>query len=98
MVEDRRREAVKGYYRAYREYRELDNVREHMCVGMSGDTLIEIHRYYGDRKGECILRVTQKEEDGAEVPAEVAAYEQAAGQLLYMAGSRRGSLGTGRRV
>ncbi len=98
MMEDRRREALEGYYRAYRDYQKLDTVREHMCVAISGDALLEIHRYYGERKGECILRVLQEAEDGAEVPAEVAAYEQAAGYLLYMACSRRESMQGGYRA
>lgn len=53
---------------------------------------IEIHRYYGERKGERVLRVTQEEAEGAEVSAEVAAYEQAADQLENMIKSRRESL------
>ena len=61
-------------------------------VEMSGDTLIEIHRYYGERKGERALRVTQEEAEGAEVSAEVAAYEQAADQLENMIKSRREGL------
>lgn len=53
---------------------------------------IEIHRYYGERKGERILRVTHEEVEGAEVSAEVAAYEQATDQLLSMIKTRRESL------
>ena len=91
-ADERRRKAIEGYYKAYREYKKLDTVREHMRVEMSGDTLIEIHRYYGERKGERVLRVTQEEAEGAEVCAEVAAYEQAADQLENMIKSRRESL------
>ena len=91
-ADERRRKAIEGYYKAYREYKKLDTVREHMRVEMSGDTLIEIHRYYGERKGERVLRVTQEEAEGAEVSAEVAAYEQAADQLENMIKSRRESL------
>lgn len=91
-ADERRSKAIEAYYKAYREYQKLDTVREHMRVEMSGDALIEIHRYYGDRKGERILRVTMKEEDGAEVSAEVEAYERAANQLLSMIESRRKKL------
>lgn len=91
-ADERRRKAIKEYYAKYREYQKLDNVREHMRVEMSGDTLIEIHRYYGDRKGERVLRVTQEEVEDAEVTAEVAAYEQAADQLDSMIKSRYESL------
>lgn len=92
-ADERRSAAIGAYYKAYREYQKLDTVREHMRVEMSGDALIEIHRYYGDRKGECVLRVTQEAaEEGAEVSAEVAAYEQAADQLLSMIKARRESL------
>ena len=92
-ADERRRKAIEGYYKAYREYKKLDTVREHMLrVEMSGDTLIEIHRYYGERKGERALRVTQEEAEGAEVSAEVAAYEQAADPLENMIKSRRESL------
>ena len=91
-ADERRRKAIEGYYKAYREYKKLDTVREHMRVEMSGDTLIEIHRYYGERKGERILRVTHEEVEGAEVSAEVAAYEQATDQLLSMIKTRRESL------
>ena len=42
-ADERRRKAIEGYYKAYREYKKLDTVREHMRVEMSGDTLIEIH-------------------------------------------------------
>ena len=87
-ADERRRKAIEGYYKAYREYKKLDTVREHMRVEMSGDTLIEIHRYYGERKGEHVLRVTQEEAEGAEVSAEV----QAADQLENMIKSRRESL------
>lgn len=96
-ADERRRKAIKEYYSRYREYQKLDNVREHMRVEMSGDTLIEIHRYYGDRKGERVLRVTQEEVEGAEVTAEVAAYEQAADQLVSMIQSRRESMGKNER-
>ena len=91
-ADERRRKAIKAYYKAYREYNQLDTVREHMRVEMSGDTLIEIHRYYGDRKGKRVLRVTQEETESTEVSAEVAAYEQAADQLLYMIKARRESM------
>lgn len=92
-ADERRRKAIGAYYKAYREYQKLDTVREHTRVEMSGDALIEIHRYYGDRKGERVLRVTQEAaEEGAEVSAEVAAYEQAADQLLSLIKARRESL------
>lgn len=96
-ADERRSKAIEAYYKAYREYKKLDTVREHMRVEMSGDTLIEIHRYYGDRKGERILRVTQEEAEGAETSAEVAAYEQATDQLLSMIEGRRKSLENERR-
>lgn len=87
-MEERRRRAIHEYYRAYKAYKELDTVLAHTRVEMSGDTLIEIYRYQGPRKSERILRVTQKEEENAEVPAEVLAYERAAEQLKHMAKSR----------
>ncbi len=96
-ADERRSKAIRDFYRVYKEYGQLDNVRYHMRVEMSGDTLIEIHRYYGDRKGERVLRVTQEEVEGAEVTAEVAAYEQAADQLVSMIQSRRESLGKNER-
>lgn len=83
-ADERRSAAIKAYYKAYREYQQLDDVREHICVEMSGDTLIEIHRYYGEREGERVLRVMQEEEKGAETSAEVIAYERAVDQLLSM--------------
>lgn len=93
MTADKRRsKAIGAYYKAYREYQKLDTVREHARVEMSGDALIEIHRYYGERKGESILRVTQEEAEGAGVSAEVAAYERATNQLLNMITTRRESL------
>ena len=91
-ADERRSKVIRDFYRVYKEYGQLDNVRYHMRVEMSGDALIEIHRYYGDRKGERILRVTHEEVEGAEVSAEVAAYEQAADQLIYMIKARRESL------
>lgn len=91
-ADERRSKAIRDFYRVYKEYGQLDNVRYHTRVEMSGDALIEIHRYYGDRKGERILRVTQEEAEGAEVSAEVAAYEQATDQLLNMIKGRRESL------
>lgn len=91
-ADERRSKVIRDFYRVYKEYGQLDNVRYHMRVEMSGDALIEIHRYYGDRKGERILRVTHEEVEGAEVSAEVAAYEQAADQLINMIKARRESL------
>lgn len=91
-ADERRSKAIKDFYGAYREYGKLDTVRYHMRVEMSGDALIEIHRYYGDRKGERVLRVTQEEAEGAEVSAEVAAYEQATDQLINMIKGRREKL------
>ena len=91
-ADERRSKAIKDFYRVYKEYGQLDNVRYHTRVEMSGDALIEIHRYYGDRKGERVLRVTQEEAEGAEVSAEVAAYEQATDQLINMIKTRRESL------
>lgn len=91
-ADERRSKAIRDFYRVYKEYGQLDNVRYHMRVEMSGDALIEIHRYYGERKGERILRVTHEEVEGAEVSAEVAAYEQATDQLLNMIKTRRESL------
>lgn len=88
-TDERRSEAIKAYCKAYREYQQLDNVREHICVKMYGDTLIEIHRYYGERKGERVLWVRQEEEKGAEASAEAIAYERAADQLLSMIKDRR---------
>lgn len=88
-ADERRLKALKEYYSRYREYQKLDNVRGHTRVKTSGDTLIEIHRYYGDQKGECVLRVTQEETEGAEVTAEVAAYELAADQLIGMIKGRK---------
>lgn len=91
-ADERRNKAIRDFYRAYKEYGQLDNVRYHTRVEMSGDALIEIHRYYGDRKGDRILRVTHKETEEAEVSAEVAAYEQATDQLLNMIKGRCESL------
>lgn len=41
-ADERRSKAIEAYYKAYREYKKLDTVREHMRVEMSGDTLIEM--------------------------------------------------------
>lgn len=99
MTADKRRQkAIYNFFDAYREYKQLDNVRCHTCTELSGDTLIEIHRYYGDRKGELILRVTQEENEGAEVSAEVTAYEQAAHQLAFLIESRSENQETRRRA
>lgn len=93
-ADERRQKAIYNFFDAYREYKQLDNVRCHTCTEISGDTLIEIHRYYGDRKGELILRVMQEENEGAEVTA----YEQAANQLAALIGSRRENRETRRRA
>lgn len=69
-ADERRSKAIRDFYRVYKEYGQLDNVRYHMRVEMSGDALVE----------------------GAEVSAEVAAYEQATDQLLSMIKTRRESL------
>lgn len=97
-VDERRQKAIYNFFDAYREYKQLDNVRCHTCTEISGDTLIEIHRYYGERKGECILRITQEEGEGAEVSAEVTAYEQAANELAALIESRRENQETRRRA
>lgn len=97
-ADERRRKAIYNYYDTYREYKQLDNVREHIRVEMSGDTLIEIHRYYGERKGERVLRVTQEEGEYEDVSAEVRAYEQATNQLAALIRSRRESQETRRRA
>ena len=77
MAEDKRRtEAIDSFYEAYRELQQYDSVRMHSRTGLWEDTLIEITRYYGERKGERILRVTQEDE--------AAAYEQAADQVKKM--------------
>lgn len=91
-MEERRRKAINEYYKAYKAYKELDTVLAHTRVEMSGDTHIEIYRYQGPGKGERILRVAQKEEENAEVPAEVLAYERAAEQLKHLIKSRLESL------
>lgn len=97
-ADERRRKAIYAYYDTYREYKQLDNVREHIRVEMSGDTLIEIHRFYGERKGERILRVTQEEGEYEDVSAEVRAYEQATDQLKTMIQSRRAMMDTRHRA
>lgn len=90
-ADERRHMAIEKYYTAYREYAQLDNVREHTRVEISGDTLIEINRYYGELKGEHILRVTEENQKWSEVSAEVTAYERAADQLVHMITVRRGT-------
>lgn len=97
-ADERRQKAIYKFFDTYREYKQLDNVRCHTCTEISGETLIEIHRYYGERKGELILRVTQEGDEGAEVSAEVTAYEQAAGQLEALIEIRRKNQETRRRA
>ncbi len=85
MTEDERRHtAIKAYFQAYEEYRQLDNVRHHLYADVYGNALIEIHRYYGERRGELVLRVKRKDEDLEGVSAETAAYEWAADSLQDM--------------
>ena len=93
-ADERRKKAIYDFFDAYKEYEQLDNVRCHTCTKIPGDTLIEIHRYYGDRRGELILRVACEEEDGWEVSAEVAAYERATDSLAFLIESRRKNLET----
>lgn len=77
MTEDeRRKEAIYNFYAAYEELKRYDALRMHSRTALGEDTVIEIYRYYGDSKGERILRVTQEDE--------VAAYEQAADQVKNM--------------
>lgn len=83
-ADERRRRAISEYFRAYGEYKELDEVRHHICVEMSGDTLIEIRRLYSGMEGNFVLRVKRKEEDCEGVSAETTAYEWAAGCLKDM--------------
>lgn len=97
-AEERRREAIERYYKAYREYKQMDSVREHTRIEMSGNALIEIHRYYGERKGRLILRVTEDEDEQVEVSAEVAAYEKAADYLISMIKNKREILEERRRA
>lgn len=97
-ADERRQKAIYNFLDAYREYQQLDNVRYHTCTEISGDTLIEIHRYYGERKGEVILRVMLEEGEGWEVSAEVTAYEQATNQLVALIKSRQENQETRRRA
>lgn len=80
-TDERRSRAINEYFRAYEEYKELDEVRQHICVEMSGDTVIEIRRQHGGTEGTFVLRVKRKEEDCEGVSAETSAYEWAAGCL-----------------
>lgn len=73
---ERRNAALDKFYKVYRELQKYDNLRLHTRESVYEDTLIEIYRYNGDKRGERVLRVTQ--EDTA------AAYEQAAEQAENM--------------
>lgn len=76
MTEDERRTAaLHSFYEAYRELQQYDNLRlhTHSSIYEKDDTLIEIYRYQGEKKGERILKVTQEDEADA--------YEQAADQV-----------------
>lgn len=92
MTEDTRRiEAICNFYQVYRELQWYENLRMHTHTSIyeRDDTLIEIYRYYGERKGERILRVTQEDE--------VEAYEQARDQVESLLQSIKQDRETGRR-
>lgn len=76
MADDERRTAaLHNFYTLYRELQQYDNLRlhTHSSIYEKNDTLIEIYRYQGEKKGERILKVTQEDEADA--------YEQAADQV-----------------
>lgn len=74
MTEDERRTAaIHKFYKAYRELQKYDNLRLHTHESIYDDTLIEAYRYHGEKKGECVLRVTRENDADA--------YEQAADQV-----------------
>lgn len=90
MSEDERRTAaVYKFYDLCSQLKRYDSIRLHTHTELGGETLIEIDRYYGDRKGERILRVTQEDE--------VAAYEQAADQLKQILEQREKDRKAGQR-
>ena len=70
MTEDAKRtEAIRKFYKAYRELQKYDTIRLHTHEGIGDEVLIEAHRYYGEKKGACVLRVKRETEEEA--------YEQA---------------------
>ena len=54
-ADERRRKAIEGYYKAYREYKKLDTVREHMRVegGLTGSNG---KRFIGSTEGRSTRR------------------------------------------
>lgn len=76
MTEDERRTAaLHSFYEAYRELQQYDNLRlhTHSSIYEKDDALIEVYRYQGEKKGKCVLKVTQEDETDA--------YERAADQV-----------------
>ncbi len=61
-MEEEYKEIIKEFYGLYallsREY----NVRIHTKFSMSSDGLIEAWKYEGERRGECICRIREKED------------------------------------
>lgn len=88
----RRHMAIEAYFEAYEEYKQLDNVQHHIYADVYGNAMIEIHRYYGERKGELVVRVKREDEDMDEVSAEVSAYEWMANCLKDMIRRKREAL------
>lgn len=79
MTEDERRTAaIHSFYEAYRELQRYDNLRLHTYASIyaNEDALIEIYRYHGDKRGDRVLKVTQKDEADA--------YERATDQVKTM--------------
>lgn len=76
MADDERRTAaLHNFYTLYRELQKYDNLRlhTHSSIYEKDDALIEVYRYQGEKKGKCVLKVTQEDETDA--------YEQATDQV-----------------
>lgn len=77
MSEDQRTAAaIHDFYVVYRELQKYDSLRMRSREAIGEDTLIEVDRYHGERKGERVLKVEQEHTADA--------YKQAAEQLKEM--------------
>ena len=90
--EDRRTAAMRCFYALYRELQKYDNLRlhTHSSIYEKDDVLIKVYRYQGEKKGKCVLKVTQEDETDA--------YEQAADQVRSLLERARNEIEERRRA
>lgn len=61
-MEDEYKEAVRKFYEIYRPLQKKYGLRSHMHFGLSGDGMITVWEYIGEKRGKCILRAKETEE------------------------------------